>query len=125
MRRKIALHLVTAVLLFVHSMTAVIGEAAGLGYQLVLKHRPSLLKSVANQEQRMWDRAVASGEIPEWVVAKRYVVLANGSAEEKTQPWERAYVAFVLLTWVCTIASLTSIVRSVMAAVRGREAEAT
>jgi hypothetical protein len=119
---KRTLYILTPLLLLIYSFTALIGEAGGFGYQLVIKPYPSLLKSIPNMEEGAWERAVASGEIPEWVVARRYVVIGSGSAELKTQPWEYLNVLFVLLTALCTLASLAFILRSSIAALRRRTA---
>lgn len=114
------LYILTALLLLMQSFTAVIGEAGGFGYQLVIKPYPSLLKSIPGMEERAWERAVASGEIPEWVAARRYVVIGSGDAESKTQFWEHLYILFFLLTALCTLASLAFILRSSIAAHRSR-----
>lgn len=116
------LYILTALLLLMHSFTAIIGEAGGLGYQLVIKPYPSLLKSIPGMEERAWERAVASGEIPAWVAAQRYVVIGSGSAEMQTQLWERLYILSSVFMVLCTLASLAFMLRSSIAALRRRMA---
>ena len=110
---KIALYGFTGLLLLLHSCTAIIGEPSGLDYRLVLKPYPSMLKVVPGMEERAWNRAVATGEIPEWVAARRYVVIGTGSAEMKTQPWEYAYRASFPITALCLLGSLVVAFRSI------------
>ncbi|MDQ1593230.1 MAG: hypothetical protein QOG71_3857 [Pyrinomonadaceae bacterium] len=117
---KRTLYILTPLLLLAYFFTAIIGEPGDFGYQLVIKPYPSLLKSVPNMEERAWERAVASGEIPEWVAARRYVVIGSGSAELRTRLWERLHILFVLFTFLCTLTSLAFILRSSMAALRRR-----
>jgi hypothetical protein len=117
---KRTLYILTPLLLLAYFFTAIIGEPGDFGYQLVIKPYPSLLKSVPNMEERAWERAVASGEIPEWVAARRYLVIGSGSAELRTQLWERLYILFVLFTFLCTLTSLAFILRSSIAALRRR-----
>jgi hypothetical protein len=119
---KITVYILTALLLLMHSFTAVIGEAGGLGYQLVIKPYPSLLKSIPGMEERAWERAVASGEIPGWVAARRYVVIGSGSAELQTRFWEHLYLLSFALTALCTLASLAFVLRSSIAVLRRRTA---
>ena len=107
-----ALYLLTALLLLMHSFTAIIGEPGDFGYQLVLKPYPSFLKVVPNMEEHAWKRAVASGRIPEWVAKQRYVVIGSGSAELRTQPWEYLYRVSFLFTALCVVASLVFVLRS-------------
>ena len=75
-------------------------------------------------EDGAWKRAVASGRIPEWVAAQRYVVIGYGSAEMRTQPWEYLYRASFLLTAVCSVASLALVLRSSVASLRSRRSAA-
>jgi hypothetical protein len=119
---KRTLYIITALLLLMHSFTAVIGEPDGLGYRLVIKPYPSLLKSIPGMEERAWNRAVASGEIPEWVAARRYVAIGSGDAELQKQPWEPLYILSSPLTALCTLASLAFILRSSIATLRSRAA---
>lgn len=120
MKRNLCI--LTALLLLMHSFTALIGEAGGLGYQLVIKPYPSLLKSIPGMEERAWERAVASVEIPEWVAARRYVAIANGSAEDKRRLWETLYILSFPLTALCALASLAFILRSSITARRSHTA---
>lgn len=120
---KRILFTLTAMLLVMHSFTAIIGEPGGLGYQLVIKPYPSLLKSIPGMEERAWDRAVASGEIPQWVAARRYVVIGSGDAELQKQPWEFLYALSFPLTAFCILISLAFILRSSIGALRRRSAE--
>src|SRR5688500_7044648 len=69
-----------------------------------------------------WARAVASGEIPEWVAARRYVAIGSGDSELQKQPWEHLYILSFPLTALCILASLAFILRSSIAALRGRTA---
>ncbi|MFL6227265.1 MAG: hypothetical protein ACJ741_00645 [Pyrinomonadaceae bacterium] len=119
---KRTLFVITALLLLMHSFTAVIGEPGDLGYQLVIKPYPSLLKSVPSMEERVWESAVASGEIPGWVAARKYVVIGIGDAESKPRSWEVLYLMSFLLTILCALASLAFILRSSIAALRRRTA---
>ena len=93
-------HIILAILLFAQSMTAVIGEPGGLGYELVIKPYPSLLKSVPGMEVSGWAAAISSGDIPEWVVKRTYLSIGFGDAELQPQLWERLYGFFMLLTIV-------------------------
>jgi hypothetical protein len=119
---KRTLYITTALLLLMHSFTAIIGEPGGFGYQLVIKPYPSLLKVVPGMEERAWERAVASGEIPEWVAARRYVAIGSGDAELQKQPWEPLYLLSFPLTALCALVSLVFILRSSIAALRSRTA---
>jgi hypothetical protein len=119
---KKTLYILTALLLLAHSFTAVIGEPGAFGYQLVIKPYPSLLKSIPGMEERAWERAVASGEIPEWVAARRYVAIASGDAELRRQLWEPLYMLSFPLMALCILASLIFILRSSIAALRRRMA---
>ena len=117
---KRTIYILTPLLLLAHSFTAIIVEPGGFGYQLVIKPYPSLLKSIPGMEERAWERAVASGEIPEWVATERYVVIGSGSAELRTQLWEHLYLLSFALMVLCTLASLAFILRSSIAALRRR-----
>jgi hypothetical protein len=119
---KSYLYISTALLLLMHSFTAIIGEPGGLGYQLVIKPYPSLLKVVPGMEELAWERAVASGKIPEWVAARRYVAIGSGDAELHKQPWEPLYLVSFPLTALCALASLACMLRSAVAALRSRAA---
>ena len=95
-------------LLLFQSMFALIGEPGGPGYELVIKPYPSLLKSIPNMEERGWAKSVESGDIPEWVVKKKYLAIAVGDFESKKQLWEYAYIFLGLLNfgfsmgqWLC------------------------
>lgn len=118
--KRTALYIITALLLLMHSFTARIGEPGDFGYQLVIKPHPSTLKSIPGMEERAWDRAVASGEIPEWVAARRYVVIGSGDAESQTPTWEYLYILSFPLTALCILASLASLLWSSIAALRRR-----
>nr|QEO73780.1 hypothetical protein [uncultured bacterium] len=109
MKGTLYLYIITALLLLMHSFTAIIGEPGDFGYQLVIKPYPSLLKVVPSMEERAWERAVASGKIPEWVAARRYVVIASGDAELQRKPWEPLYRLSFPLTALCVLASLEAV----------------
>ena len=89
----------TGLLLLFQSMFALIGEPGGPGYELVIKPYPSVLKSIPNMEERGWAKSVESGDIPEWVVKKKYLAIAVGDFESKKQLWEYAYICLGLLTF--------------------------
>ena len=87
-------------------MTAVVGEAGGSGYELVIKPYPSLTKSIPNMEERDRDRLEKNGEIPNWVLKKQYIPVAYGDFESGTSIWEWLYMAANLCFLVSIVLSV-------------------